>query len=101
VAKAADDVQSGRKRYWEAYKESEREYPAEIFPEGVDGYGEFAQSTGKSNCYVRSSLGAREHEHSRPRIAPCACKAASLSPLAPLVMAPTSFRFAFAFVGPQ
>jgi hypothetical protein len=45
VAKAAEDVQSCRKCYWQAYKESEREYPAEIFPEGVDGYGESAQST--------------------------------------------------------
>jgi len=45
VAKAAEDVQSCRKRYWQAYEESEREYPAEIFPEGVDGYGESAQST--------------------------------------------------------
>ena len=39
------DVQSRRKRYWQAYEESEREDPAEIFPEGVDGYGESAQST--------------------------------------------------------
>jgi len=45
VAKAAEDVQSCRKRYRQAYKKSEREYPAEIPPEGVDGYGEYAQST--------------------------------------------------------
>lgn len=45
MAKAPEDVQSCRKRYWQAYEESEREYPAEIFPEGVDGYGESAQST--------------------------------------------------------
>ena len=45
MAKAAEDVQSCRKGYWQAYEESEREYPAEIFPEGVDGYGESAQST--------------------------------------------------------
>src|SRR5437660_12521706 len=30
------DVQSRRKRYWQAYEESEREDPAEIFPEGMD-----------------------------------------------------------------
>lgn len=45
MANAAKDVQSCRKRYWQAYEESEREYQTEMFPEGVDGYGESAQST--------------------------------------------------------
>jgi len=61
VAKAAEDVQSCRRRYWQAYEEGEREYPAEIFPEGVDGYGESAQSTESLNRNVRSSLGGNEH----------------------------------------
>jgi hypothetical protein len=37
VAKAAEDAQSCRNGYWQPYEESQREYPAEIFPEGVDG----------------------------------------------------------------
>ena len=45
MAKAAEDVQSCIDSYWQAYEEGQCEYPAEIFPDGVDEYGESAQST--------------------------------------------------------
>ena len=45
MVKAAEDVQSCRNGYWQAYEEGQREYPAEIFPEAADEYGESAQST--------------------------------------------------------
>ena len=81
MSKAAKDVQSCRKRYWQTYEESEGEYPAEIFPESVDGYGESAQSTGKSNCIVRGRLGVSEHGRAEPaRLARCARTACIAQP---------------------
>jgi hypothetical protein len=45
MAKAAEDVHSSRNGYWQAYDESQHEYPAKIFSEILDGDGESAQCT--------------------------------------------------------